>query len=207
MTKIKICGLTNVEDARLAVELGADALGFIFTSSPRQITPHQAQEIIKEVPPFIAKVGVFKDESLTFVRQVSESCHLDYIQVHREVQPSFWAFFFPRLIQVFHPDHQDVLVKIWNLPLPFFMFDLPKEPRGYEVNSDLHRETILEAKNYGKIILAGGLNPENVEHILRNIGPYGVDVCRGVEAEVGKKSPEKLRSFILKVRKWDLQNL
>lgn len=207
MTKIKICGLTNVEDARLAVELGADALGFIFTSSPRQISPHKAQEIIKEIPPFITKVGVFKDESLTFVRQVSESCYLDYIQVHREVQPSFWSFFFPRLIQVFHPDQQDVMVKIRNLPLPFFMFDLSKKPHGSEVNIDLHRETILEAKSYGKIILAGGLNPDNIESILSKIRPYGVDVCRGVEAEEGKKSPEKLQSFILKVRKWDLQNL
>lgn len=80
--RIKICGITNIEDAQAAVELGADALGFVFAPSPRQVTPQQAKEIIEKLPPFVATVGVFTDESPERIRQIADECKLDYIQLH-----------------------------------------------------------------------------------------------------------------------------
>lgn len=202
MTKIKICGITNLTDALLAADLGADALGFIFAPSPRSISPGKAREIISKVPPFIHKVGVFKNEKIFLVKEIMNECLLDFVQFHGEEDRSYLEQFRGRAIKVFQIKKKNILKDIKKFSLPFFMLDLPKEGEN-ELN--LERQSVKEAQNWGKLIFAGGLSPDNIEEVLKNIAPFAVDVCRGVEAAPGKKNPEKLEKFILKVRKWDIQ--
>jgi phosphoribosylanthranilate isomerase len=202
MTKIKICGITNLNDALLAARLGADALGFIFTASPRQISPERAKEITSELPPYIHKVGVFKNERISTVKEIIEHCLLDLVQLHGEEDKSYLNEFGQRAIKVFKMNKKSVLSEIKKFSLPLFMLDLPK---GEAKEMNLDWTIAQEAKNLGKVILAGGLSPENIKRALQIITPFGVDVCRGVEREDGVKSREKLKNFILKVRKWDIQ--
>jgi phosphoribosylanthranilate isomerase len=202
MTRIKICGITNLEDALLATDLGAEALGFIFAPSPRRILPEKAREIISKLPPFIHKVGVFKNEDVCLVKEIMNGCFLDFVQFHGEEDRSYLEEFGQRAIKVFEINKRNVLRDIKKFSLPFFMLDLPKGS-GNEIS--LNWKQAQEAKKLGKLILAGGLIPENIETVLQNIRPFGVDVCRGVEKEDGVKSPKKLEEFILKVRRWDIQ--
>ncbi|MFQ5721333.1 MAG: N-(5'-phosphoribosyl)anthranilate isomerase [Candidatus Aminicenantales bacterium] len=203
MTKIKICGITNLEDALLAVEAGADALGFIFANSPRRITPERAKEIIAPIPPFVCKVGVFKNEEMATVKEILNLCCLDLAQFHGEEDISYIRNFGPRSIKVFEMKGKEFLDEIKKFSLPCFILDLPKRDNETHLNWTL----IQEAKKYGRIILAGGLTPENIEECLKKTAPYGIDVCRGVEKERGIKSPEKLKKFILKVKKWNIQKM
>jgi len=201
MTRIKICGITNLRDALLATEIGVDALGFIFTKSPRQISPEKAKEIIVNIPPFINKVGVFKNEKISFVKEVIKFCNLDYVQLHGDEDKSYIKVFLPRVIKVFEINGNETIKKIKHFSLPFFMLDLPKDKE----NASHNWKIIKKAKEFGRIILAGGLTPDNVERVLEKVSPYGVDVCSGVEKKEGIKSSEKLINFIKRVRKWDFQ--
>ena len=112
MTKIKICGITNLKDALLAADLGADALGFIFAKSPRQITAEKARKIIFELPPFIYKVGVFKNERIPTIKEIMEYCFLDLVQFHGEEDMSYLNEFGQRAIKVFEMNKKDVLKEI-----------------------------------------------------------------------------------------------
>lgn len=201
MTRIKICGITNLRDALLAADFGADAIGFIFAPSTRRILPAQARKIISKLPPFVHKVGVFRNEELNRVKEIMGDCMLDFAQFHGEEDRSYVRSFGKRAIKVFEITRHDVLKEVKKFSLPYFMLDLPKEsgPRG-----SLDWELVKEAKKWGKLILAGGLTPENIETVLRNTSPYCVDVCRAVEERRGKKNPERLEEFILKVRRWDI---
>jgi len=200
MTRIKICGITNIKDALLAADLGADAMGFIFAPSPRHVSNERAREIIFELPPFIFKVGVFKNERISKVKEIMDYCSLDFVQFHGEEDKSYLNEFGQKAIKVFEMNKKNVLNEIKKLSLPFFMLDLSKEEEN-EINFDW--KMAQEAKKLGKVILAGGLTPDNIERALQIITPFGVDVCRGVEKEDGVKNLNKLKEFILKVRKWD----
>jgi len=202
MTKIKICGITNLTDALLAADLGVDALGFIFAPSPRHISSDKAREITGKLPPFIHKVGVFKNENINLVKDIMEKCSLDFVQLHGEEDPSYVQEFDGRAIKVFEISGQNILKEIKKYSLPFFMLDLPKKAEG-TLNQDWG--LIKKVKSLGRLIFAGALTPENIKGILKNTTPYAVDVCRGVESTRGKKDPKKMEEFILKVRQWDIQ--
>jgi len=199
--KIKICGITNLADAHSAVESGADALGFIFAPSPRRISPEKAIEIISKLPPFVSKVGVFMNENMPLVRDIMNYCVLDWAQFHGEEDPSYLSHFAPRAIKVFHIMRKKDLNKIKAFSPPFFMLDLPKNSG---IRPDWDWRIVREAKNWGKIILAGGLTPGNIENALSEVSPYGVDVCSGVEETEGIKNHARMKDFIRKVRKWQL---
>ncbi len=202
MTRIKICGITNLNDALLACELGADALGFIFTKSPRQVSPEKAKEIIINLPPFVSKVGVFKNQKISIVKEIMNYCNLDYAQFHGEEDRFYLKAFSPRvIIKVFEINNNNVIDEIKKYSIPFFMVDLPKN-KGRSIHN---LKIVKRVRRLGKMILAGGLSPENISKVLTEVFPYGVDVCRGVEEMEGIKSPEKLKKFILEVRRWDLQ--
>lgn len=203
MTKIKICGITNLRDALLAAEAGADALGFIFAGSPRQISPEKAKEITISLPPFLCKVGVFRDEKISMVKEIMDRCHLDMAQFHGKEDASYLDVFGHRAIKVFEIENKEVLKEIRAYSLPVFLLDLPKGNERVPFNWRIAHE----AKKIGRVILAGKLTPENIILALEKVSPYGVDVCRGVEGEYGVKCPQKLKEFILKVRKWDTQRI
>jgi len=204
MTKIKICGITNTADARLIAECGADAAGFIFAASPRRISPEKARAIITGLPPFMTRVGVFKNESLLRVKEIMNYCNLDRLQFHGDEDSSYLDELSHSAIKVFNIKAGNVLEEIKKSSLPFFLLDLPKEGA---IQEDRNWRTARKAGEWGSVILAGGLNPGNIEKALEIASPYGVDVCRGVEMKDGEKCPEKVREFIRKVRKWDYRKI
>ena len=199
MAKIKICGITNLEDALQAVELGADALGFIFSESPRKITLERAKDIIKSVPPFIFKVGVFSNEPIDFVRKVDKFLSLDFLQFHGDEPPEYVSLFKGKGIKAFKVKDESTLQIIKKYNSRFFILD--SDDKGKPFDWDI----AVKAKGLGLFLLGGGLNPENIESALLKVSPFGVDVCSGVESDLGKKDPLKLRDFIWRVKKWENQ--
>lgn len=197
MAKIKVCGITNLEDAIQAVELGADALGFIFSESPRKLTLEKAKDIITSIPPFIFKVGVFSNEPIDFVRKVDEFLSLDILQFHGEEPPEYASIFRGKGIKAFKVKDESILQIIKKYNSRFFILD--SEDKGKPFDWSI----AVKAKELGTFLLGGGLNPENIESALLKVSPFGVDVCSGVESFSGKKDPLKLRDFIWRVKRWE----
>lgn len=200
MVKVKICGLTNYEDAILAAELGADALGFIFyKDSPRYVDFTRAYEICRSLPPFIFKVGVFVDEDISVVNQYIEALRLDRVQLHGNESPEYCRQIkCGQIIKSFRLKESKDLSKLANYDkVSAFLLDAyhPKKPGGTGQTFDW--QLAIEAKKYScPIILSGGLTPENVVAAIRLVRPYAVDVASGVESSPGKKEPLLLKLFI-----------
>ncbi len=189
--KVKICGITNLGDALQAVEAGADAIGFVFyKESARYITPTEAKKIIKKLPPFVAVVGLFVNEGIDTIDTISKYCNLTISQIHFDVDA-------------------EALDMIEAKTLPVVR---AKEPKDILQYSDRYRLVDVYCEEYGgsgkrlnlewfdgvdcsKIILAGGLNPENL-HELKKYNFYGVDVSSGVERIKGRKEHKRVTEFI-----------
>jgi phosphoribosylanthranilate isomerase len=217
MTWIKICGTTNLEDARLAVDAGADALGFVFyENSPRNVSPEVVRQIIPELPARVEKVGVFVHQPFDFMEDVAERTGLTAVQLYPDF-PAEPAADRPRLAHLKH-----YLV----LPVRLFLdqerkFESSSLSARYQVNAILvdsgtpqqpggtgrvfdwekgrHVVAAIRASGFNAIA-AGGLTPGNVSEAIRALKPWGVDVVSGVESSPGKKNPEKVRAFITAVR-------
>lgn len=197
MTIIKVCGITNIEDALLALELGADALGFIFSESPRRITVERAKDIFKLLPSYVIKVGVFSNESIGFVQEVSKALPLDFLQFHGDETLDYIKFFKGKGIKAFRVRDSSILEKIEVYKAKFFILD------SHEKGKPFDWDIAVKAKEYGNFLLGGGLNPQNIESALKRVSPFGVDVCSGVEAFPGKKDPLKLKDFIGRIKRWE----
>ncbi|PMP93569.1 MAG: N-(5'-phosphoribosyl)anthranilate isomerase, partial [Candidatus Aminicenantes bacterium] len=197
MTKIKICGLTNLEDALLAIECGADALGFIFSDSPRRITKEKAKKIIQEIPLFVLKIGVFMNEEPEWVREVAVELNLDYLQFHGQEDHDYLKQFGGKAYKAFRIKEYSDLNQVAISGHHFFLLDSAEKGKPFDW------DMAIRAKQFGRFLLGGGLNPENIEGALKKVQPYGVDVCSGVELYPGKKDPQKLREFIRRIRQWD----
>ncbi len=194
---VKICGITNLEDALAAVEFGADALGFnFFPESPRYIAPEAAKEILAEIPPVVWKVGVFVNESEGRVRDLSLDLQLDYLQFHGIETPAYCEQFSTPYWKAFRLKDAKSLDLMKRYHCEYYLVDAFVENAfggtGIVGNWDLARE----AKKSGAIFLAGGLTPENVTEATQTVRPDGVDVASGVEKAPGKKDLQKLESFI-----------
>jgi len=201
MVRIKICGITNWEDACLAVELGADALGFIFAESPRKVTPDTAKAIIGQLPPLVSKVGVFLDHQEEEVKGVAEYCSLDGLQFHGQESPSYCSQFGQKVIKAFRIKDANDLKALSLYGVDAFLLDTFDESLPGGTGKTFDWNLAVEAKKNGKIILSGGLNPDNVFFAITKVKPYAVDVSSGVEASQGKKDPVKLRAFFEEVRR------
>jgi phosphoribosylanthranilate isomerase len=197
MVRVKICGITNLDDALAAVEAGADALGFVFyPQSPRAVRPKTAGDIIGRLPGFALAVGVFVNEDLTAVRQIMSDCGLQFAQLHGNESPQYCAELGRLAVKAVRiRDHKD-LAAMSAYRVGAFLLDafVPGLPGGTGTAIDWN--LALEAKPYGPIILAGGLTSETVGEAIRRVRPYGVDVSSGVELSPGKKDPAKVRAFI-----------
>ncbi len=202
MVKVKICGITNVEDAGLAVEAGADVLGFIFYEQSRRcVAPDRAAEIISTVPPFIFKIGVFVDEDPKKILQTVNNCRLDGIQLHGSESPEFCAGFRRRVIKGLRPQRPEEVERIADYKVDALLLDSYHPEMMGGTGSTFDWELAVAAKMFGRpVILSGGLNPENVAEAVRLVKPYAVDVASGVESFHGKKDPEKMRNFIEQAR-------
>jgi phosphoribosylanthranilate isomerase len=195
--RVKICGITNAPDARAALEAGADALGFVFSeSSPRNVPLNTAREIISQLPPFAARVGVFFNPAEELVRQAI-TCGLDTLQFHGEESPEFCGRFGLRAIKGFRlQDDVSLLTCMDYKAFPWLLDSyVPGQPGG--TGAVFNWELAVKAKKSNPaIILAGGLTPANVAEAVHKVRPYAVDVSSGVESAPGKKDLAKLRAFI-----------
>jgi phosphoribosylanthranilate isomerase len=201
MTRVKICGNTNYEHARLAVDLGADYLGFIFApSSKRVITVEKAAEILAKLPDFKNTVGVFCNQPKKEVEAIAERLRLKFLQFHGEETALYCGSFIQKgyeIIKTFHVKDAMSLKRLDEYNVSAFLFDTfsQTEKGGTGVPFDW---SVIEDKPYvhDKLFLAGGLNPSNVAQAIEKVRPFAVDVASGVESGPGIKDPELLRAFI-----------
>ncbi|OHD86452.1 MAG: N-(5'-phosphoribosyl)anthranilate isomerase [Sulfuricurvum sp. RIFCSPLOWO2_12_43_5] len=193
--KVKICGITNLEDAYIAIDAGADALGFVFyPESPRYITPQDARSIIKMLPPFVEKVALFVNETPEVIRETCLLSGCTLAQIHFDVEDDFFTQVdFPSLRVVRAKKREDILTHTDE----YRLIDAYCESFGGS-GKRLNIEW-FEGIDCSKIILAGGLDPGNVAS-LKSYGFYGVDVSSGVEASYGKKNPQRVKAFIQKAK-------
>lgn len=198
MVKIKICGITSLEDALTAVEAGADALGFVFyAASPRHIFPEQATRIISQLPPFVQTVGLFVNEEATTVNEVADLCRLDLVQLHGDESADYCQQISRRVLKAFRVRSLTCLDPIKDYRVAGYLLDTFSPSFYGGTGTSFNWEIATEAvKRHQRIILAGGLTPDNVAEAIRQVRPYGVDVSSGVEAGPGKKDREKVREFI-----------
>jgi len=198
MVRIKICGITNLEDALLAAELGADALGFIFyPKSPRKVAPETAREIIAQLPPFVASVGVFVDEAAAVVQELAARVGLDWVQLHGQESPEYCRNLGRKVIKGFRIQDEDSLRLLagYQGAAQALLLDTYKKGQVGGTGEVFDWHLARKAKPYGRIILAGGLTPENVAQAIEAAQPAAVDAASGTEAAPGRKDPAKLRAF------------
>ena len=189
--KIKICGITSYEDAMMAIQSGADALGFVFyKKSPRYISVEDAKTIIKKLPPFVHKVALFVNEDAEFINSVSKSVGATLAQIHFEADEKLYNELQVPYIRVIRAKTKDDILKHKD---EYRLVDAYCQSYGGS-GKRLNIEWFKDIDN-SKIILAGGLNPQNVSS-LKEYGFYGVDVSSGVEKEHGKKDAQKVKDFI-----------
>jgi phosphoribosylanthranilate isomerase len=202
MVRIKICGITGVRDARTAARLGADALGFNFyKGSPRYIRPERARAIIEALPPFITNVGVFVDESADEVIRIARVAGLDAVQLHGDERPSVvHAVNGVRRIKAIRVRDARDVERCRRYRVEAYLLDAYVPEKRGGTGATFNWELAREAAAFGPIILAGGLNPENVAEAIRVAQPYAVDVASGVESEPGKKDRALMEAFIREVR-------
>jgi phosphoribosylanthranilate isomerase len=219
MTRIKICGITNREDAGLAVEVGADALGFIFVEgTPRFVTPEVVAPIVRALPPFVTPVGVFWDHPSGHVKAVAEACGLRALQFHGDETPEEISDYALPVIKTIKlppartiegmPEYRigarlDVMLKYHGRVQAILLDSAARWSEG-ETRTPIewvHAQHMAQAPAYPKLILSGGLNPDNVGRAIEIVRPYAVDVDSGVEARPGRKDPDKVRRFVAEVRR------
>jgi len=191
---VKICGITNEDDALLAVAMGADAVGFIFAPSTRQIAPQKVYDITRRLPPEILTVGVFRNELPSRVVEIAHRAGVKAVQLHGRETPEQTkeiAGHFRWVIKVFEPDDDNVAIAD-QYGTDMVMMDSPKSGASKVFDWGLAGEVPSQMK----LILAGGLNPDNVAAAVTEVEPWGVDVASGVEKEPGKKDPIALMRFI-----------
>ncbi len=199
---MKICGITNLEDALFAAEAGADALGFIFyAQSPRYIAPDRAREIILRLPPFVATVGVFVNEELDRVKEIMAHCHLDYAQLHGDEPPEQVAALAPRTIKAMRVRSAAGVERLSDYRAAAYLLDAYHPTKLGGTGETWDWELAAAAKRYGPVILAGGLTPDNVAAAIERVQPYAVDVSSGVEAAPGIKDHQKVQRFIMMAAK------
>lgn len=202
MTKVKICGITSLDDALVAVEAGADALGFVFfEKSPRYLGPEAAARIIEKIPPFVQAVGLFVNAELDFVNRTADGCGLDIVQLHGDESPAYCRLVRRRVMKAFRVRGPESLVSLADYRVAAYLLDA-YSPNAYGGTGESFDWDCAEgAKEYGPIVLAGGLNPDNIARAVAKVAPYAVDVSSGVESSPGRKDPEKVRRFIREAKK------
>lgn len=200
MTKVKICGITNYRDAVSAIDYGADALGFIFSPSPRQITPKGVRNIIRRLPPLVVKVGVFVNVPVKKVRTAMAYCGLSLAQLQGNESRTYYQSLSPFAIKAFRARDESVLRLIRQYGAASFLLDTFNPERYGGTGQVMDMDIAVKAAKLGRMIMAGGLTPDNVAKIIRTVKPYGVDVASGVESRPGKKDKLKMRLFIRAVK-------
>ena len=201
MVRVKICGITNGADALCAVKNGADALGFIFYArSPRCIPPERAAEIVRGLPPFVTPVGVFVNEAREQIDAFLELVGLRAVQLHGDEPPEACLGYSVPVIRAFQVGEGFDGADLRDYPADAFLMDTATAGLYGGTGETFDWALAREAASRGRIILAGGLNPDNVTEAIRKVRPYAVDCGSGVEAEPGRKDHNKLVAFLRAAR-------
>jgi phosphoribosylanthranilate isomerase len=209
LVKVKICGVTCAQDATWAVNLGADFIGLNFyKDSPRKVSPQNALEIAKEIPPFVATVGVFVNEELKSLVKIAGKLNCQYAQLHgdetveycRDLKAALPAI---KIIKAFRVQDETSLagLAVYNEIAEYYLLDafVPEVPGG--TGATFNWDLAVKAKDSGKpLFLSGGLNPENVQEAIGKVKPFAVDVCSGIERSPKRKDYDKMKDFIAKVK-------
>ncbi|NTV28993.1 MAG: phosphoribosylanthranilate isomerase [Candidatus Omnitrophica bacterium] len=202
--RVKICGITNKDDAFKAIKFGADALGFVFyKKSPRYVSPSRARNIVEILPPFVSVVGVFVDEKIGAIRDIAGFVGLNAIQLHGEEDHHFChrlkRYQVLRIIKGFRVNEAFDFAAVKKFDVDGYLFDTYQEGVAGGTGKVFNWELLKRAEVPGPVILSGGLTPENVQEAVRTVKPFAVDVSSGVEATPGQKDHHKLQTFILNV--------
>ncbi len=203
MVKVKICGITNLEDAKVAVDAGCDALGFVFyKKSPRYIAAQKAEEIIKELPRNVTKIGVFVNAKAKTIKNIAKLCGLDILQFHGSESPAFCRKFNGyKIIKAFRIKDKIDLSRVLRYKTFAYLFDTFEKGRlggtGKKFNWDLlkYLEDVKQP-----IFISGGLNERNVKEAVKSVRPGWVDVSSSLEIKPGKKSHKRVEEFIKAAR-------
>ena len=220
MTRVKICGITNLDDALACVEAGADALGFIFVeNTPRFVTPELVASIVRRLPPFVTPVGVFWDHPTGHIKAVAEACGLRALQFHGDEKPEDLEGFNVPVIKTIKlppvstleglPEYrvsEFVVALRYRRVVAAYLLDSAARWSAGETREPLEWRRISMMGAMAPrdvrvpVILSGGLTPDNVATAVDIVKPYAVDVNSGVEAKPGRKDPDKVRRFIAAAR-------
>jgi len=203
MIRVKICGITNRDDALAAVAMGADALGFVFALSLRQMTPGEVVDIRRCLPSRVAVIGVFVAEPVDEIARIAQICALDFCQVHGEITPEHRQMLGQRLIPAVTVDGVDPLDLARSYRTSVVLLDAPHPDRTNPTTATFDWKLARRTATELRVVLAGGLNTENVVQAIEIVRPYAVDVSSGVEIRPGKKDHEKLSHFIQRIRAWN----
>lgn len=201
IVKVKICGITNYEDAKTALDMGADLLGFNFyAKSPRFVPPDKAREIISKLPGFIDIAGVFVNESIEQIHEIKNICQLDWVQLHGDESPEFCRQFLSHNVKVMKAirvKEQSDIQQAEHYFTDAVLLDAfdPDKYGGTGLTFDWN---VIGHINK-RIFLAGGINPDNAADAIE-LGVYGIDICSGIEAEPGKKDHNKVKELFENIR-------
>ena len=207
MLKVKICGMTNYEDAAMAAELGADALGFIFASSPRRISPEKAREIIRKLPPFVKTVAVFVNEDQKTISEIIEYCGIDIAQLHGDEPPELRGNFMCPVIKAFRVKDESSLEDMapYVNSVKAFLLDTYSRKAAGGTGKVFNWDIAEKSRVFDvPVILAGGLSPANVEEAVKKVRPYAIDVNSGIESRPGKKDHGLMGELFGKLGKYRL---
>ncbi len=194
--KVKVCGITRLEDALAAVRLGADALGFNFwPRSKRYLPPEKARAIVRRLPPFVTAVGVFVDPSHEDVLRAAEASGISMAQLHGDEPPGLCLSLPLPVLKAIRVADARCVAQLASYDVRGFVLDTPTPGYGGSGRT-FDWSLVAEAARAMPVILAGGLTPENVADAVRIVRPWGVDVASGVESGPGVKDEEKMRRFI-----------
>ena len=198
---VKICGITNLEDALHVVHSGADAVGFVFhEESPRFISHYHAAEIVQKLPDHISKIGVFVHADRKFVHEVVKRVNLSAVQLYGNEGPDDLVSYEASVIKAVRVGENFDVETLRNYIVDAFLLDTHQKGQYGGTGKTFDWNNAVKAKEYGRIILSGGLTPENIEDAVRFVQPYGVDVSSGVEGSPGKKDPAKVKEFIMRAK-------
>lgn len=207
-TRVKVCGITNFDDAAAAIELGADAIGFVFVEdTSRYIDPDEAAEILHALPPFVSAVGVVRDLDVDTFCEIEQRCPCHLMQLHGKENEKTVAACGPSIIKAFRFEEATIRSQLdrWAKVDEVDAVLIDGSDGGTGESFDWHALGEQIEEDYEKlIIVAGGLHPGNVARAIQALRPYGVDVSTGVEAEPGIKDYDKLADFMNAVREADI---
>ena len=202
MVNVKICGITNFEDALAAAEAGADAKGFVFyPESPRFIDPGKARAIIARLPAFITSVGVFVDESEDLIRRIIREGGVQVLQFHGSESPILCTRFREKAVKAIRIKDEESIKEMQMYDVDTFLLDTMVEGIMGGTGKTFNWKYAEMAKEHGRIILSGGLNASNVGEAIRRVQPYGVYVSSGVEQSPGEKDHHKIIEFVREAKK------